>query len=47
MWAGLTFVTNVTKDVNRDTDVMGDERLVCEWHECVEAFEESEDDGEE
>lgn len=44
---GRTLVADVAKDVNGDTDVVGDEALVVEWHEGVEALEEREGASEE
>ena len=39
-------VANVSEDVNWDTDVVGDERLVVKEHERVEALEEGQKAGE-
>jgi hypothetical protein len=38
-FVGLTLVKDETEDVDRDTDVVGDERLVGERHETVETLE--------
>jgi hypothetical protein len=38
---GRTLVCGITKDVDRDTDVMGDKALVVEWiHNSIESLEE-------
>lgn len=41
----LTLEAEVTKDVDRDTDVVRDERLVGKGHERVKALEEGEEAG--
>lgn len=44
--AKLTLESEITKNVDGNTDIRGDEQLVVEWHKGVESFEEDQDGGE-